>query len=129
MEFLKIIINIVLDILKKFWSDLKMLNLVWFFVFDLLKLPDFMTDKRINIVDKIKVISVLIFTISYFVSGVDIIPEMIAGAFGFIDDAIVLIWSIGIVNEEINKYRVIAKKDKHSNIIENVEFSIKDEEE
>ncbi|WP_334295736.1 hypothetical protein [Clostridioides difficile] len=54
---------------------------------------------------------------------------MIAGAFGFIDDAIVLIWSIGIVNEEINKYRVIAKKDKHSNIIENVEFSIKDEEE
>ncbi len=30
MEFLKIIINIVLDILKKFWSDLKMLNLVWF---------------------------------------------------------------------------------------------------
>ncbi|EGT4997482.1 DUF1232 domain-containing protein, partial [Clostridioides difficile] len=99
------------------------------FVFDLLKLPDFMTDKRINIVDKIKVISVLIFTISYFVSGVDIIPEMIAGAFGFIDDAIVLIWSIGIVNEEINKYRVIAKKDKHSNIIENVEFSIKDEEE
>lgn len=128
MEFLKIIINIVLDILKKFWSDLKMLNLVWF-VFDLLKLPDFMTDKRINIVDKIKVISVLIFTISYFVSGVDIIPEMIAGAFGFIDDAIVLIWSIGIVNEEINKYRVIAKKDKHSNIIENVEFSIKDEEE
>ncbi len=38
-----------------------------------------MTDKRINIVDKIKVISVLIFTISYFVSGVDIIPEMIAG--------------------------------------------------
>ncbi|MCE0635081.1 DUF1232 domain-containing protein, partial [Clostridioides difficile] len=99
------------------------------FVFDLLKLPDFMTDKRINIADKIKVISVLIFTISYFVSGVDIIPEMIAGAFGFIDDVIVLIWSIGIVNEEINKYRVIAKKDKHSTIIENVNFSIKDEEE
>ena len=123
MEFLKIIINIVLDILKKILVRFKNAK------FDLLKLPDFMTDKRINIVDKIKVISVLIFTISYFVSGVDIIPEMIAGAFGFIDDAIVLIWSIGIVNEEINKYRVIAKKDKHSNIIENVEFSIKDEEE
>ena len=129
MEFLKIIINIVLDILKKILVRFKNAKFGLVFVFDLLKLPDFMTDKRINIVDKIKVISVLIFTISYFVSGVDIIPEMIAGAFGFIDDAIVLIWSIGIVNEEINKYRVIAKKDKHSNIIENVEFSIKDEEE
>ena len=129
MEFLKIIINIVLDILKKILVRFKNAKFGLVFVFDLLKLPDFMTDKRINIVDKIKVISVLIFTISYFVSGVDIIPEMIAGSFGFIDDAIVLIWSIGIVNEEINKYRVIAKKDKHSNIIENVEFSIKDEEE
>ncbi|MFL8711548.1 YkvA family protein [Clostridioides sp. GD02377] len=99
------------------------------FIFDLLKLPDFMTDKRINIVYKVKVVSVLIFTISYFVSGVDIIPEMLTGAFGFIDDIIVLIWSIGIVNEEINRYRNITKEDKHSNIIENVEFSIKDEEE
>ena len=97
MEFLKIIINIVLDILKKILVRFKNAKFGLVFVFDLLKLP--------------------------------IIPEMIAGAFGFIDDAIVLIWSIGIVNEEINKYRVIAKKDKHSNIIENVEFSIKDEEE
>lgn len=31
--------------------------------------------------------------------------------------------------KKLNKYRVITKKDKHSNIIENVEFSIKDEEE
>ncbi|AVD37473.1 YkvA family protein [Clostridioides difficile] len=129
MDFLKIIINIVLDILKKILVRFKNAKFGLVFVFDLLKLPDFMTDKRINIADKIKVISVLIFTISYFVSGVDIIPEMIAGAFGFIDDVIVLIWSIGIVNEEINKYRVIAKKDKHSTIIENVNFSIKDEEE
>lgn len=129
MDFLKIIINIVLDILKKILVRFKNAKFGLVFVFDLLKLPDFMTDKRINIADKIKVISVLIFTISYFVSGVDIIPEMIAGTFGFIDDVIVLIWSIGIVNEEINKYRVIAKKDKHSAIIENVNFSIKDEEE
>lgn len=129
MEFLKIIINIVLDILKKILVRFKNVKFGLVFVFDLFKLFDFMIDKRINIVDKIKVIFVLIFIIFYFVFGVDIILEMIVGVFGFIDDVIVLIWSIGIVNEEINKYRVIIKKDKYLNIIENVEFFIKDEEE
>ncbi|KPI50361.1 hypothetical protein KW94_15260 [Clostridioides difficile] len=129
MEFLKRMVNIILDFFKKILVRFKKAKFGLLFIFDLLKLPDFMTDKRINIVYKVKVVSVLIFTISYFVSGVDIIPEMLTGAFGFIDDIIVLIWSIGIVNEEINRYRNITKKDKHSNIIENVEFSIKDEEE
>ncbi|MCC0635667.1 DUF1232 domain-containing protein [Clostridioides sp. ES-S-0001-02] len=129
MELLKRVIDIILDTLKKILVRFKNAKFGLLFIFDLLKLPDFMTDKRINIIDKVKVVSVLVFTVSYFVSGIDIIPEMFAGAFGFIDDAIVLIWSIGIVNEEINKYRIIAKQDKHSNIIENVEFSIKDEEE
>lgn len=129
MESLKRVVNIILDFLKKILVRFKNAKFGLLFIFDLLKLPDFMTDKRINIVYKVKVVSVLIFTISYFVSGVDIIPEMLTGAFGFIDDIIVLIWSIGIVNEEINRYRNITKKDKHSNIIENVEFSIKDEEE
>ncbi|MCC0693203.1 DUF1232 domain-containing protein [Clostridioides sp. ZZV14-6387] len=129
MEFLKRMVNIILDFFKKILVRFKNAKFGLLFIFDLLKLPDFMTDKRINIVYKVKVVSVLIFTISYFVSGVDIIPEMLTGAFGFIDDIIVLIWSIGIVNEEINRYRNITKKDKHSNIIENVEFSIKDEEE
>ncbi|UWD50093.1 DUF1232 domain-containing protein [Clostridioides difficile] len=129
MEFFKKIIDIILDTLKKILVRFKNAKFGLLFIFDLLKLPDFMTDKRINIVNKVRVVSVLVFTVSYFVSGIDIIPEMIAGVFGFIDDAIVLIWSIGLVNEEINKYRIIAKKDKHSNIIENVEFSIKDEEE
>ncbi|MGX9757437.1 YkvA family protein [Clostridioides difficile] len=129
MEFLKRVIDIVLDTLKKILVRFKTAKFGLLFIFDLLKLPDFMTDKRINIINKVRVVSVLVFTVSYFVSGIDIIPEMIAGAFGFVDDVIVLIWSIGIVNEEINKYRIIAKKDKHSNIIENVEFSIKDEEE
>lgn len=129
MEFLKRMVNIILDFLKKILVRFKNAKFGLLFIFDLLKLPDFMTDKRINIVYKVKIVSVLIFTISYFVSGVDIIPEMLTGVFGFIDDIIVLIWSIGIVNEEINRYRNITKKDKHSNIIENVEFSIKDEEE
>lgn len=129
MEFLKRMVNIILDFFKKILVRFKKAKFGLLFIFDLLKLPDFMTDKRINIVYKVKVVSILIFTISYFVSGVDIIPEMLTGAFGFIDDIIVLIWSIGIVNEEINRYRNITKEDKHSNIIENVEFSIKDEEE
>ncbi|MCC0634286.1 DUF1232 domain-containing protein [Clostridioides sp. ZZV15-6388] len=129
MELLKRAIDIILDTLKKILVRFKNAKFGLLFIFDLFKLPDFMTEKRINIINKVKVVSVLVFTVSYFVSGIDIIPEMLAGVFGFIDDAIVLIWSIGIVNEEINKYRIIAKKEKHSNIIENVEFSIKDEEE
>ena len=34
-------------------------------------------------------------------SGIDFIPEMILGIFGLFDDLFVVIWCLGIINEEI----------------------------
>ena len=49
--------------------------------------------------------------------------------FGFVDDIFVLVWSLGIVNEEIEKYKKILKDSKDPNVIENVNYNIYDEDE
>ena len=67
------------------------------------KIPDFLTDNRVNIFSKFKLIFSLLTAILYIISGIDLIPEIITGMFGFIDDIFVLVWSLGIVNEEIEK--------------------------
>ena len=54
-------------------------------------------------------------------------PEMILGIFGLFDDLFVVVWCLGIINEEIEKFKKIIKKDKNSNIIEDVQFHIYDE--
>ncbi|MCG4775076.1 DUF1232 domain-containing protein, partial [Lawsonibacter sp. DFI.5.51] len=66
--------------------------------------------------------------ITYLVSGIDFIPEMITGVFGFVDDLFVMLWSLGIISEEIEKYKKFKKESYDPNIIEGVDFTIKDEE-
>lgn len=96
------------------------------FFINIFKLPDLLKDSRVSIISKAKVIFALIVGLLYTILGIDFIPEIILGLFGFIDDLFILIWSLGMINEEIEKYKVIIKKDKNSNIIEDVNFSIKD---
>ena len=98
------------------------------FIVNLFKLPDFYTDKSVNIISKFKVTFAILITFVYLLSGIDFIPEVITGIFGFIDDLFVIFWSFGIINEEIEKYKKIKKDIINSNIIEGVTFSIKDEE-
>lgn len=96
------------------------------FFINIFKLPDLLKDSRVSIMSKAKVIFALIVGLLYAILSLDFIPEIILGLFGFIDDLFILIWSLGMINEEIEKYKVIIKKDNNSNIIEDVKFSIKD---
>lgn len=121
-------IDILLDTLKKTLVRFKNAKFGLLFIANLFKLPDFFTDRDVNIISKAKVGFALLTALVYTVSGIDFLPEMIAGVFGFIDDIFVLIWSLGIVNEEVEKYKKIKKERHDPNIIEDVPFSIYDED-
>ena len=128
MKVLMRILDILLDILKKVLVRFKDAKFGIMFIINLFKLPDFFTDKEVNIISKAKVTSAIFISITYLVSGIDFIPEMITGVFGFVDDLFVLLWSLGIISEEIEKYKKLKKESYDPNIIEGVDFTIKDEE-
>lgn len=128
MKFLMRIIDVFLDILKKTLVRFKNAKFGLLFIVNLFKLPDFFTDKEVNVISKSKVIFSIIISVVYLISGIDFLPEMITGVFGFIDDLFVLLWSLGIISEEVEKYKKIKKERYNPNIIEDVTFSVKDEE-
>lgn len=128
MKVLMRILDILLDILKKVLVRFKDAKFGIMFIINLFKLPDFFTDKEVNIISKAKVTSAIFISITYLVSGIDFIPEMITGVFGFVDDLFVLLWSLGIISEEIEKYKKFKKESYDPNIIEVVDFTIKYEE-
>ena len=84
----------------------------------------------LRIYQKLQIILVI-----YFVFAIDVIPEVLFGPIGFLDDIFVIIWMIGIVNEELSKYsgpqdfssKSNKKVYKDSNIIDDVTYSIKDD--
>lgn len=121
--------NMILDTLKKVLVRFKNAKFGLLFFVNIFKIPDFLTDNRVNIFSKIKLIFSLSTAILYILSGIDVIPEILLGAFGFVDDIFVLVWSLGIVNEEIEKYKNILKDGKDPNIIENVRYNIYEESE
>ena len=123
------VINVLLDGLKRVLVRFREAKLGLLFIINIFKIPDFISDKRVNIINKFRLIFALATAIIYIVSGIDFIPEMIAGIFGFIDDIFVLVWSLGIVNEEIEKYKKMIKENKDPNVIEGVDFHIRDEKE
>ncbi|WP_455538545.1 YkvA family protein [Terrisporobacter sp.] len=100
------------------------------------KLTDYFNDRDVSILGKIKVFFSFVVTIIYFVFAIDIIPEVLFGPIGFLDDAFMIIWMIGTINEELEKYR--GPKDysirnskkvyKNPNIIDDVSYNIKDED-
>ena len=129
MKNLMKVINVLLDGLKRVLVRFREAKLGLLFIINIFKVPDFISDKRVNIINKFRLIFALATAIIYIVSGIDFIPEMIAGIFGFIDDIFVLVWSLGIVNEEIEKYKKMIKENKDPNVIEGVDFHIRDEKE
>lgn len=128
MKVLMRIIDIFLDILKKTLVRFKNAKFGLLFIVNLFKLPDFFTDKDVNIISKSKVIFAIIISFIYLISGIDFLPEIVTGLFGFIDDLFVFLWSLGIISEEIEKYKKLKKESYNPNIIEDVTFNIKDEE-
>jgi len=123
------VIDALLDGLKRVLVRFREAKLGLLFIINIFKIPDFISDKRVNIINKFRLIFALTTAIIYIVSGIDFIPEMIAGIFGFIDDIFVLVWTLGIVNEEIEKYKKMIKENKNPNVIEDVDFHIRDEKE
>ena len=123
MEKINIIINLLLNFLKKILVRFKDSKFGILFIVNLFKFPHFMTDNKVNILSKLKVVASIFIAIFYFVSAIDIIPEILTGPLGLLDDLIVLIWSLGIMSEEVEKYK---KSINNTNIIENVKFEIKD---
>ncbi|HSQ87368.1 DUF1232 domain-containing protein [Romboutsia sp.] len=126
MKNLMKVIDALLDGLKRVLVRFREAKLGLLFIINIFKIPDFISDKRVNIINKFRLIFALTIAIIYIVSGIDFIPEIIVGIFGFIDDMFVLVWSLGIVNEEIEKYKKIIKKNKDPKIIEDVDFHIRD---
>ncbi|CEI73846.1 MULTISPECIES: YkvA family protein [Romboutsia] len=120
------IIDKILNFLKVTLVRFRKAKFGFMFFINIFKLPDLLKESRVSIMSKAKVIFALIVGLLYLILGIDFIPEIILGLFGFIDDLFILIWSLGIINEEIEKYKVIIKTDKNSNIIEDVNFNIKD---
>jgi len=126
MEKINKLINFLLDFLKKILVRFKNSKFGILFIVNLFKIPDFMKDSKVSILSKIKVVASIFIAIFYFVSAIDIIPEILTGPFGFFDDLLVLTWSLGIMSEEVEKYKKNIKGYKDKNIIENVNFEIKD---
>ena len=129
MKNLMKVIDVLLDGLKRVLVRFREAKLGLLFIINIFKIPDFISDKRVNIVNKLRLIFALATAIIYIVSGIDFIPEIIAGVFGFIDDIFVLVWSLGIVNEEIEKYKKMIKENEDPDVIEDVDFHIRDEKE
>jgi len=129
MNKISFLTNMILDTLKKVLIRFKNAKFGLLFFINIFKIPDFLTDNRVNIFSKIKLIFSLSTAILYIFSGIDFIPEILLGAFGFVEDIFVLVWSLGIVNEEIEKYKKILKDSKDPNIIENVRYNIYEESE
>ena len=121
--------NIILDVFKKILVRFKNAKFGLLFFINIFKIPDFFTDNRVNIFSKIKVGVSLLFSALYIISSIDLVPEIFLGVFGFIDDILVLVWCLGIVSEEIEKYKKILKDSKDPNIIENVNYNIYEENE
>lgn len=127
-RFIKVI-DILLNQLKKVLVRFRKSKFGLLFIVNIFKIPDFMTDRRVSIISKFKVIFAFGVALLYMVSGIDFIPEMITGVFGLVDDLFIFIWCLGIINEEVEKYKEIIKEENDPNIIKNVKFSVKDEKE
>lgn len=123
------VIDFLLDVLKRILVRFKDSKFGLLFIINIFSIPDFITDRNVSIISKFKVIFSLGTAILYMVSGIDFIPEMITGVFGLIDDILVVVWSLGIVNEELAKYKKSIKENIDPNIIEGVNFHIKDDKE
>ena len=127
--------NRFLDSLKRVLVRFKDAGFGIKFIKNLPKVADYFSDKNVSILGKSKVLLSFIVTLIYFVFAIDVIPEVLFGPIGFLDDIFVIIWMIGIVNEELSKYsgpqdfssNSNKKVYKDSNIIDDVTYSIKDD--
>lgn len=86
----------------------------------------FLLDKNIPLKEKWWIIIPII----YILSPVDLIPAPILG-FSIIDDAVVLVYLLTVAVDKVKKYYGDSdkrQKDQKENIVENVEYEIRNDE-
>lgn len=126
--------NRFLNVLKRILGRFRDAGFGIKFVKNLPKVSDYFSDRNVSILGKGKVFFSFVATLIYFIFSIDIIPEVLFGPIGFLDDAFMIIWMIGNINEELDKYNgpdnpsVKNNKNvyKNKNIIDDVDYSIKD---
>ncbi|WP_099187866.1 YkvA family protein [Tepidibacter mesophilus] len=94
-------------------------------------LSDFLKDRCVSKFKKLKVFIFLVFGFIYFISPLDLIPEVVLGL-GIIDDGVVILYLLTEINKELDKYEANSKNIKHrydseyGNVIDNIEYDIED---
>ena len=121
------IVNRLLDWFKNVLVRFKKAVFGVFFIKNLFLLPDFFTEQDLKIFPKMKVVFTFLITLFYFMSSIDLMPEFLFGGFGFVDDLLILVWAIGLINEELSNYKMILENGPKSKIIEDVNWKIKDD--
>ena len=116
-----------LDRLKRVVVRLRETGFGFGLIFNIFKIPSFLSDHRVSVIKKAKVIIISILMTSYFISGLDLVPELMFGIFGFADDTVLLILGLRTINKEIEIYKKMPKDDTRPNIIKDVKYSVKDE--
>ncbi|MCT4607241.1 MAG: DUF1232 domain-containing protein [Marinisporobacter sp.] len=91
-------------------------------------LYQFIKDPNVSVYKKMMVVGGLF----YIISPIDLIPEAILG-FGFIDDAVLMLYIISKISDQLDGYVVTKdrnkdKKFKKDKIIEGVEYKFDDED-
>lgn len=86
--------------------------------------PDFlyllvrlMLDKRVPLKAKAKVGAVLV----YYVSPIDIIPEVLLGPIGFGDDLILAVWTINSLLQSVDRQVLVDNWPAHADSLANAE--------
>jgi|GEM_PF-1934277 len=89
-----------------------------------------MQDRRVSRFKKAKIMGLLSFAFVYFVSPLDLLPEVVLGL-GIVDDAVILTFIASVLNGELDKYLQgygDYKVKKSDGVIEVESYSISDED-
>lgn len=127
--------NRLLDSFKKILVKFRNAGFGIEFIKNLPKVSDYFSDRNVSFLGKAKVFFSFVATLIYFVFAIDIFPEILFGPIGFLDDAFMVIWAIGTINEELARYKGPQDPDLRSskkvyedpNVINDASYSVKDE--
>lgn len=118
-------------------SKFNRLKYSWSFLKNIFSFRKFLKDDRVNILSKVKTLGALALGIVYLISPIDLVPELFTGFVGGIDDALILGYFLKVINDEIERFKHLPKGNTNAqvyrpsyndgNIIENVNYKIKDE--
>lgn len=89
-----------------------------------------MQDKRVPRLKKAKMIGLLSFAFAYFISPIDLLPEVVLGL-GIVDDAVILTFIASVLNGELERYLQgygDYKVKKTSGVIEVESYKVSDED-